>query len=53
MEHGGSALRNLLFIVVMDMISGNVSELELVRKMLYADDLTAMTSNNTELQKTL
>ena len=49
----GSALSPLFFIMVMNLISGNVSEQEELKKILYADDLAVVTDNIEALQKTL
>ena len=49
----GSALSPLLFIMVMNLISGKVSEQEELKKMLYADDLAVVADNKEDLQKTL
>ena len=48
----GSALSPLLFIMVMSLISGKVSEQEELKKILYADNL-AVVADNKDLQKTL
>ena len=47
----GSALSPLLFIMVMNLISGKVSEQEELKKMLYTDDLTVVADNKEDLQK--
>ena len=49
----GCALSPLLFIMVMNLVSGKVSEQEELKKILYADDLTIMDDNKENLQKTL
>ena len=49
----GSALSTLLFIMVMNLISGKVSEQEELKKILYADDLAVVADNKEDLQKTL
>ena len=49
----GSALSPLLFIMVMSLISGKVSEQEELKKILYADDLAVVADNKEDLQKTL
>ena len=50
----GSALSPLLlFIMVMNLISGKVSEQEELKKILYADDLAVVADNKKDLQKTL
>ena len=46
----GSASSPLLFIMVMNLISGNVSDL---KKIVYADDLAVVADNKEDLQKTL
>ena len=46
---GGSALSPLVFIMVMNLIIGKVSEQE----ELYADDLTVVADNKEDFQKTL
>ena len=45
----GSALSPLLFIMVMNLISGKVSEPEELKKILYADDLAVVADNNDDL----
>ena len=40
----GSALSPLLFSLLMNLISGNVSEQEELKKILYTDDLTVAAS---------
>ena len=47
-----SALSPLLFITVMNLISGEVSEQEEVKKILYADDQAVVADNKVGLQKT-
>ena len=49
----GCALSPLLFIMVMNLVSGKVSEQEELKKILYADDLTVVDDNKENLQKTL
>ena len=49
----GSALSPLLFIMVMNLISGKVSEQEELKKILYADDLAVVADDKEDLQKTL
>ena len=49
----GSALSPLLFIMVMDLISGKVPEQEELKKILYADDLAVVADNKEGLQKTV
>ena len=49
----GSALSPLLFIMVMSLISGKVSEQEELKKILYADDLAVVADKKEDLQKTL
>ena len=49
----GSALSPLLFIMVMNLNSGNVSEQEELNKILCADDLAVVVDNKEDLQKTL
>ena len=49
----GSASRPLLFIMVMNLISGKESEQEELKKILYADDLAVVAYNKEDLQKTL
>ena len=49
----GSALSPLLFIMVMNLMSGKVSEQEELKKILYADDLAVVAENKEYLQKTL
>ena len=48
----GSALSPLLFIMVMNLISGKVSEQEELKKILYADDLAVVADNKEDFQKT-
>ena len=48
----GSALSPLLFIMVMNLISGKVPEQEEFKKILYADDLAVVADNKEDLQKT-
>ena len=43
----------LLFITVMNLISGEVSEQEEVKKILYTDDQAVVADNKVGLQKTL
>ena len=49
----GSALSPQLFIMVMNLISGKVSEQEELEKILHADDLAVVADNKDDLQKTL
>ena len=49
----GSALSILLFIMVMSLISGKVSEQEELKKILYTDDLAVVAVNKEDLQKAL
>ena len=49
----GSALSPLLFIMVMNLTSGKVSEQEELKKTLYADDLAVVADDKEDLQKTL
>ena len=49
----GSALSPLLFIMVMNLISENVSEQEERKKILYADDLAVVDDNKEDLQKNI
>ena len=49
----GSALNPLFFIMVMNLISGKVSEQEELMKILYAYDLAVVADNKDDLQKTL
>ena len=45
----GSALSPLLFMLVMNLISGKVSEQEQLKKILYADDLAVVADNKEDL----
>ena len=47
----GSVLSPLLFIMVMNLISGKVSEQEELKKILYADDIAVVADNKEDLQK--
>ena len=49
----GSALSPMLFIMVMNLISGKVSEQEELKEILYADDLAVVADNKEDLQKIL
>ena len=49
----GSALSPQRFIMVIDLISGKISEQEELEKKLYADDLAMVADNKEDLQKTL
>ena len=49
----GSALSPLLFIMVMNLISGKVSKQEEIKKILYADDVAMVANNKDDLQKAL
>ena len=49
----GFSLESLLFIMVMNLISGKVSEQEELKKILYADDLAVVVDNKEDLQKAL
>ena len=49
----GSALSPLLFIMVINLISGKVSEQEELKKILYADDLAVVADNKEDPQKAL
>ena len=48
-----SALSPLVFIMVMNLISGKVYEQEELKKILYADDLPVVADHKENLQKTL
>ena len=49
----GSVLSPLFFIMVMNLISGKVSEQNELKKILYADDIVVVADTKEELQKTL
>ena len=49
----GSAVSPLLFIVVMELISRNVSMKDTSRKLLYADDLAIVAEDKAELNESL
>ena len=49
----GCALSPLLFIKVMNLVSGKVSEQEELKKIMYTDDLAVVADNKEDLQKTL
>ena len=49
----GSALSPLLFIMVMELISRNVSTKDVLRKMMYADDLVIIAEGKQELHEVL
>ena len=49
----GSALSPLLFIMVMELISRKISTKDVLRKMMYADDLAIIAESKQELQEVL
>ena len=49
----GSALSPLLFIAVEEVISGKVSTRDILRKLLYADDLAVVADSEADLQERL
>ena len=49
----GSALSPLLFIMVMELISRNISTKDVLRKMMYADHLVIIAEGKQELQEVL
>ena len=49
----GSALSPLLFIVVMEIISRKISTKDILRKMMYADDLAIIAESKQDLQEVL
>ena len=49
----GSALSPLLFIAVVEVISRKASTRDILRKLLYADDLTVVANSETDLQERL
>ena len=49
----GSALSPLLFIMVMELISRKISMKDVLRKMMYADDLAIIAESKEELQEML
>ena len=49
----GSALSPLLFIVVEEVISRKASTRDIVRKLLYADDLAVVADSEADLQERL
>ena len=49
----GSALRTLLFIAVVEVISRKASTRDILRKLLYADDLAVVADSETDLQERL
>ena len=49
----GSALSPLLFIMVMEIISRNISTKDILRKMMYADDLAIIVESKQDLQEVL
>ena len=49
----GSALSPLLFIMVMEMISRKISTKDILRKMMYADDLAIIAESKQDLQEVL
>ena len=49
----GSALRPMLFILVMELISRKISTTDALRKMMYADDLVIVAQHREKLQGAL
>ena len=49
----GSALSPLLFIAVVEVISRKVSTRDILRKLMYADDLVVVADSETDLQELL
>ena len=49
----GSALNPLLFIMVMELISRNISTKDVLMKMMFADDLAIIAESKQELQDVL
>ena len=49
----GSALSPLLFIMVMEIISRKISTKDILRKMMYADDLTIIAESKQDLEEVL
>ena len=49
----GSAISPLLFIMVVELISRKISTKDVLRKMMYADDLAIITESKQELQEVL
>ena len=49
----GSAVSPLLFIMVMELISRKISTKDVLRKMMYADDLAIIAESKQELQEVL
>ena len=49
----GSALNPLLFIMVMELISMKISTKDVLRKMIYADNLAIIAESKQELQEVL
>ena len=49
----GSALSPLLFIMVMELISRMISTRDVLRKMMYADDLAIIAESKQDLQEVL
>ena len=49
----GSALSPLLFIMVMEIISRKISTKDILRKMMYADDLAIIAESKQDLQEVL
>ena len=49
----GSALSQLLFIAVLEVFSRNASTKDILRKLLYADDLAVVVDSEADLHKRL